>query len=413
MKWLTVCPILLLCNTPLAAGDLTSLYNEATLQYWKGRYERSTIKTRDEFIWNKWLFVEEKRKFGKPPILEFPLWTEGEAKNNPLTFYASVKRGTIVLPVFSLKFLDDLCTAYAWLQVKGYRLETISEYTAMLSYRSDAPPGGYRPPLEALHIPADALMDAKVNELSLGHFVTARTFILLHEMGHIFYGHSARTYSESVRNEQEADRFAATVMQRPELPPLGILVYFMAEAHFSDYPAREITHPLSGKRLIALADHFGNRDLAEQLRKLGKLLDDPEIRAGFVATGLAGRLEDLAPRREVLPSGRIRLKPGDRTSLFHGVYHGEIVRSTEPKPLAVRLGLQRQGDRVYGHYTFGLGSGFLYGEVKGKDLHFDWKWAGNSGHGVLNGRDDGSFTGTWGYRNASSGAGTWTGRRDP
>jgi hypothetical protein len=187
----------------------------------------------------------------------------------------------------------------------------------------------------------------------------------------------------------------------------------MAEAHFSDYPAREITHPLSGKRLIALADHFDNRKHAEQLRELGKLVDDPEIRAGFVATGLAGRLEDLAPRREVLPPRRIRLRPGDRTSLFHGAYHGEIVRSTEPEPLAVQLGLERQGDRVYGHYTFGLGSGFLYGEVKGKDLHFDWKWAGNSGHGVLNSRDDGSFTGTWGYRNASSGAVTWTGRRDP
>jgi hypothetical protein len=42
----------------------------------------------------------------------------------------------IVLPVFSLKFLDDVCTAYAWLQVKGYSREAVSEYTAILQYGS-------------------------------------------------------------------------------------------------------------------------------------------------------------------------------------------------------------------------------------------------------------------------------------
>ena len=55
-----------------------------------------------------------------------------------------------------------------------------------------------------------------VDELSLGHFVTARTFILLHELGHILYGHTARTSAESVRNEKQADAFAATVMKRTD-----------------------------------------------------------------------------------------------------------------------------------------------------------------------------------------------------
>ena len=87
-----------------------------------------------------------------------------------------------MLPALSLKFLDDLCTAYAWLQIKGYSLETVSEYTAILKY-GRPPPGGFPPharnvhdrqqdtparrraddrdrycrPLKALHIPENAL----------------------------------------------------------------------------------------------------------------------------------------------------------------------------------------------------------------------------------------------------------------
>src|SRR5262245_13802580 len=180
MKWLLACLTTLLCSLPAAAADeLSGLYDQATLAQLTTAYTKSMTRTRDEFIWNKWLLVEEKRKLTNPPQLDFPLWGEGKSKNDPLTFYAPTGRGTVVLPVLSIKFLDDLCTAYAWLQIKGYRLETISEYTAMLSY-GKVPPGGYRPPLKALQIPEDALSDAKVNELATGHFVTARTFILLH-----------------------------------------------------------------------------------------------------------------------------------------------------------------------------------------------------------------------------------------
>jgi hypothetical protein len=125
-------------------------------------------------------------------------------------------------------------------------------------------------------------------------------------------------------------------------------------------------------------------------------------------------LEDLAPRREALLPLRSFRKPGPKNSLFDGVYHGELVQfGDEPEPRPIQLGLQRQGDRVVGYYSFGVGSGFLEGEANGKDLQFEWKWAGSTGHGVFKARDDGSFTGTWGYRAANAGAGTWTGRRDP
>ena len=310
------------------------------------------------------------------------------------------------------KFLDDLCTAYAWLQIHGYSLETISEYTAILKY-GKPPRGGFSPPLNALGIPDNALDNPQVNELALGHFVTARTFLLLHEMGHILYGHHARTFAESIRNERQADRFAATVMQRTPLLPLGILVFFMADAHWSGFPASgRDTHPLSGERVRGLADHVDDRGLSQKLRKLGESLDDPEIRSGFVATGKAGDFSALVPRRPgELPRRKIRPSQGRHMTLFDGFYRGELVQFLEPEPLVVELNLERQGARVQGRYSFGLGFGNLEGTVEGRQLYFEWEWAGNYGRGKLEGREDGSFTGTWGYRETRSGAGTWRAER--
>lgn len=401
----------LLCSLATAA-DFSRLYDKPTLDYWGGRYSRSTTKILDEVIWPA-LLSDEKRRLGRKPLLEFPLWAEGEARQHALAFYVPADRDSIVLPVFSLKFLDDLCTAYGWLQVKGYSLETVSEYTAILKHGAP-PPEGLSPPLQALGIPEKALDDPRVNELALGHFVTARAFILLHETGHLLYGHNARTPAESVRNEQQADRLAATVMQRTALPPLGIMVFFLADAHWSGFPASgRDTHPLSGERVRALAGSLDNPSLAEQLRAFGKLLDDPEIRAGFVATGKVGDLRALAPRRPgELPRRRGESGTARREALFDGVYRGEFVQLPDPRSMPIEIVLERQGDRVKGRYTVGLGFGEIEdGKVVGKRLYFNWKWAGNYGQGFWEARDDGSFSGVWGHREARSGAGTWTGRR--
>jgi hypothetical protein len=396
------------------AADLSTLYDRSTLEYWGERYKRSTNKILDEVIWPV-LKSKERGALSSRPSLVFPLYAEGEARQHPLNFYADSKRNTISLPVFSLKFLDDLCTAYAWLQVKGYSLETVSEYTAILFYGKPLS-GGFPPPLKALGIPEDALKDSQVDELALGHFVTARTFVLLHELGHILRHHYREPSSrdESVHNEQEADRFAAEVMQRTPLPPLGMLVWFFADAHWSGFPPQRGTHPLSGERVRALADHIDDPDLAKQLRRMGEeFLDDPEIRAGFVATGKAGDLAALAPRRpKELPRRRTESKSETQEALFDGVYRGEFVQlGEEPGPMAIEFILERRGNQVTGHYSFGLGFGTIKGDVEDKRLYFEWQWANNFGKGVFEDRGDGSLTGTWGYRGASAGAGTWTGRR--
>ena len=190
-------------------------------------------------------------------------------------------------------------------------------------------------------------------------------------MGHIYHRHNARTNAESVRNEQQADQFAARVMQRTPLPPLGVLIFFMADAGWSGFSGSD-RHPLSGKRVRALADHVDTRGLASQLREFGKLLEDPNIRVGFVATGKAGDLAALSPRRPgVLPRRDTPLTRSRPAALFDGRYRGELVQLPEPDPLRLAVFLERHGDRVEGYYAFGLGLGTLEGKVVDGKLYFD------------------------------------------
>ena len=400
--------------TGLAARDLSSLYDQATLEQWRPRYERSTLKILNEVILPV-LKTEEKQRLGGVPRVDFPMHAGGALKGRPLMFYVPPGPPRVVFPVFSLHFLDDLCTAYAWLQVNGYSLETVSEYTAMLRYK-DFAGGRAPPPLKALQIPDNALKDPRVDELALGHFVTARTFILLHELGHIYHAHRATSYEQSRRNEEEADRFAAMVMQRTPLPPLGALVFFLADAHWAGYPsAAEDTHPLSGARLRALARRVDDPDLARGLAKLGELLDDPDIRTGFAATGKAGDLAALAPRRPgELPRTAGSSAPRGAALAFNGRYAGESTQQGDPRAFPIQVALERQGNRVSGQYSFGIGVGTIRGTVSGDTLDFDWEWAGNRGRGRFTSRDGGnSFAGTWGYRDSAENAGTWKARRTP
>ena len=389
-----------------AAGDGPGFYDRATLDYWGQRYRRSTNKILNEVI-RPALLSEERGRLAHVQ-LDIPLYAEGAQRGRPLAFYAPYDGSRVVMPVYSLKFLDDLCTAYAWLQINGYSLETISDYTAMLRYGNVRATPGFAP-LKALGIPANALKDPRVDELALGHFVTARTFILLHELGHAYYGHRGGTGARSRKNEEAADRFAAEVMARTPLPPLGSLVFFMADASWAGYPSTaEDTHPLSGARLRTLADRVEDRGLAQGLRQLAGLMDDPDIRTGFAAVGKSATLESLKPRRP----GEL---PGQARSGAHESFSGSYVGQANQRGDAafpVRIDFRRQGDRVQGQYSFGIGIGTITGRIKGRRLNFEWQWAGNYGRGVFEAsRDGNAFAGTWGYRLSVDNAGKWSGRR--
>jgi hypothetical protein len=414
---LVVCSALVLTlSFPIVvpAKDVSGLYDRATLQQLAPRYERTTKKMLDQLIFPALRTQERQRLEGIRVV--HPLEAEGSLKGEPLMFYAEYPR--VVLPIFSLKFLDDLCTATAWLQVNGYSIETVADYVAMLRFKTaqDFPGGRYPPPLPSLGIPANALSDPRVDELALNHFVTARAFILVHELGHLYHRHVARTLPESQQNEREADRFAAVVLQRTPVTPLGSLIFFTALAHWADYPPQDLrTHPLTGERLHALARHIDSPELSRGIDDLGTRLDDPEIWAGIAATIRATDPATLAPRRSrQLPhlTGASPQRPQARGLAFQGSYIGTAGQYSDSGPIPITTVFERQGDRVAGQYSFGLGLGRIEGTVRGNTLHFDWQWAGNYGRGKLEASDRGAaFSGTWGYRESSDNAGRWDGRR--
>ena len=405
----TLAAMLIIGNA--GAVEAQEVYDTAILEQWQPKYQRSTQRILDEVILPAMSIAEKRRLGGTPPVF-FPLWSEIDARSYPLTFYAH--RGAITMPIASLKFLDDLCTAYAWLQINGYGIETVSEYTAILRF-GEEPPGGFPPPLEALQIPLNALDDPRVDDLALGHFVTARTFLLAHELGHVLYRHTPVSKEQSRRNEQEADRFAFELMGRTALPPIGALFFFMADAHWSHFEQnQDATHPMSGDRVRSAAAWADDPDLAQQFAALGELMDDPDIRLGFVAAGKAGNLAALAPRRPgELPSTTPTSDTphGNDIDVFAGSYRGYFTQAPDQAEMPIELVLERSGERVDGWYAFGLGVGVIEGTVVGNRLYFEWEWADSYGKGVLYADGANSFSGTWGYREASDGAGTWVGSR--
>jgi hypothetical protein len=270
--------------------------------------------------------------------------------------------------------------------------------------------------LPSLGIPSDPLSNPRVDELASNHFVTARAFILLHELGHLYHRHVARTLQASQDNEREVDRFSALVLKRTPITPLGSLIYFTALAHWADYPPQDLhTHPLSGERLHALARHIDDPELSRGIDKIGEWLDDPEIWAGIAAAVRATDPSTLAPRRtRELPGlgGQAPWRPKTKALGFQGAYVGTAIQYSDPEPMPISAVLERQGDRVTGQYSFGIGLGRIEGTVRGNTLHFEWRWAGNYGRGRFEASEHGeALLGTWGYRESSDNAGRWEGRR--
>jgi hypothetical protein len=383
----------------LCARDLSSMYDTTTLEQRAPHYRDTTNKILNEFVY-KYLTSEEKRRLAGIPI-DYPLAADPPMKGDPLAFYGPPDHSRVVFPIFSIKFLDDLSTAYAWLQVNGYVLDTITEYTAMLAHKDLG--ARYPAPLPALHIPADALRDDKVDELALDHFVTARMFILLHELGHIYYGHEG----SSIAHEVQADQFAINVMHRSPVPPLGALIYFMAEASMADYPATARTHPLSGARMQALGVAMQDPQIAMVLGDLGKLVDDPDVRASHVLTARATNLQSLTPRRGKVPMLTAR---AGGSLLFQGRCSGRLIQQTNPRePMKMEMVLERTGDTVRGKFSVGLGVATVEGTADGSTLNLDWQWANNYGRGTLRATDNGArLVGEWGYRESNRGGGTWS-----
>ena len=297
------------------------LYDLQTLEYWQQRYSKSNTRILKEGL-EPYFTASEQQTFTNV-ILAFPL-----RDAQLMGFYASYPPPKIVFPVENLKFLDDISTAYAWLWANGYRLETIEEYAAMLRYKNqrDFPSGRYPKPLEALGIPANALDNSEVDELSLRLFNSARAFILAHELAHIFYGHTG----SNVENEIQADQFAVELLSRTHTIPMGAILFFQSLTHLAPNRAQfandaawqkflreDKTHPLNSQRIRAIANHLNRlapqfpsstdpnpnltietvRFVGTELQSIAEYLDNPDIQLCVAEMAANAEVSSLQPRR--------------------------------------------------------------------------------------------------------------------
>ena len=251
----------------------------------------------------------------------------------PLNFWSeySAVGGAVVMPVFSLVFVEEFCTAYAWLYHNGHSLETVDEYLAMLRFKraDDFSGGRYPPPMTALGVPASAIDDEVVGKLGLRFRNSAYAFIMAHELGHILAGHPSADHvptEQSRTNEADADAFALSVFARASEIPMGAIVFFQAQAYVmpslgeflasghseADWTCEmqtRMTHPLTADRLKAMAEALraqatrttgaeseSLRYIAVRLAMIADTLNITDLQQCMAVAAAHARPEDLLPR---------------------------------------------------------------------------------------------------------------------
>lgn len=311
-----------------AAADTASaqLYSDAELEADAVRLRNAVQKI--YFIGIKPSLTSEEQSALDGFEFSFPMPQPGDDLMN---FYATTDGRTLVMPLESLKMLEDLTTAFAWLYHNGYSHSTIDLYFAMLRYRDKSGFPGGKPPavLSALGVPKDAYKSSKkVDELSLSLRNEAFAFIIAHELGHILFRHKPLdqiSAKQAQDDEIESDRFALDVFRRTDTAALGPMIYFQAQIYrmlhrhefssdteWQKHIQTETTHPLSGDRLRAIADFIAGsfsqsrpaeahlwRPIATMLRTMIAIMENVDGGRCIVQLAKEADLSILKPRKTI------------------------------------------------------------------------------------------------------------------
>ena len=358
-------------------------------------------------------------------VFEFPLRIEGR---EPFAFAADSNNRIVYMSIQSLKFLDEITIAEAWLARNGYSLESLFDYLLMLrNWRAAEPPP---PVLSTLCVPDNVLDDRETDERAQRSFATAIFFVMLHELGHIYYNHRGYDGVDPAvarKNEVDADAYALEVMARVGDIPVGVIYLFMTMAHlyehqedFSSEVERELnlarrTHPISAERLMRFAEtmektagDFTASGLpadviaasAAQLRIVA--MDFTEIQRTAALMDKPIKPADLGPRRPGETLGQGCSSAAGSAGAFSGNFRGTIVVNGVAFDLQTRM--TRSGDRVGGQSDYGLGVSDFEGIVEGETLHYRWRLGPSWGRGRLT-LANGVYEGLWGNLDSETNGG--------
>ena len=309
MRSLCVAVILVICATA-NAQDVRNIYSKADLERTSARIGPKLQGMWDEDFLSR--LTRSERSRGGAVSLFLPLVGGG----NPIEFYSSPKTRRVYLPIASVKFLDDLAIATAYFDVKHCDTGAVSDYVAAITVRPQLARGS---PLDALGIPANALEDEYVDDVSAKVTKSTVYFLAAHEYAHVMYGHqdyTVITAEEAQRQESEADAFALEMLRRIGVPPIGLVQFFLVASRierspgdfgtlqeYEDYLHQSATHPLSGLRIQNIAEGI-ERNTAD----FARLQRDPAA----TITLLRGSARDLREIGRNLDDRRMRIMLADR-----------------------------------------------------------------------------------------------------
>lgn len=283
----------------------TGIYPDSVLKRDAPRLKRAVTRIYNEGLKPK-LRAGEAAAF-RDVRFQFPMPRPDDAT---LNFYAGFidGQGTVVLPLQSLKLVEDLMTAFAWLYVSKRPFGPLDVYFAMLQRKihEDLGREGQRDILTLLGAPRNVLKNKKVDDLSLRLRNEAFAFITAHELGHVLFKHKGLadiTPAQARADEIESDRFALDLLARTGTPPMGAVMFFQAQIfslpHRGDHKTLKdwqayldttSTHPLSVDRMRAMASMIAGPladrrtteraiwvDIGRRLQALSAILADVEL----------------------------------------------------------------------------------------------------------------------------------------
>jgi len=255
--------LVILLPDSLSAKNLSELYSDKELQEANKRYSRNIPYLYSEDFLGRLTF---KERFGYDVRLVTPLRNKS---GKLFEFYSLVNKKIIVIPIQSIKFLDDLSIAFAYLEKNNCRKEMLFNYLTKLMYDKKYPPVS---PKVAMGIPSNALNDSFVDDVSQKVLKSTFFFILGHEYGHIYFNHPDYKHISkklSQQQEMQADKFSLNVMRRIGVVPAGLALFFSAVSRFEAVPsafntkseyekymAEKSTHPLTGNRMSNIASYL-------------------------------------------------------------------------------------------------------------------------------------------------------------
>ena len=409
------------------AGAFDNIYDDQALAALQSSYTRGFHNIYDKDI-TPILTAEERARFASVQRrldLRVP-------DQEPFGFYSVPDQ--VVISTSSLKFLFDITLAERWLDLNGFDIGSVRDYLTMLRFW-DANRGRPPQPLAALCIPPESAMAPKVVEMSDEIFNDAGLFVLMHEYGHVFYGHRANRDvppEQSRANEEAADRFALDIFARLGGPPVGVSWFFYVATNLLEFRTdagsvaqqnslASRTHPVSPERLQAVARNIAAQAdayakafktgssasamaVALQISQLGYMLADPVVQRFSIQIGRTVSPVDLAPR----PKGRNLSAPCDGRAASGLPYDGTLRGAFHAGGIDTNLDmvLRQDGENVSGAFGYGNGIGRVKGEAQDAKLTYRWTLGAESGAGVIVAQDRG-YRGNWGYGAAASGGGTF------